>query len=212
MVYSEQHVKVTWGGGLTVGDLETWSFGCRFRLSTLPGSTEAETLFDLAAGMLTSTAVAMQNSHRLLWCKIALQDVEGRYPDGIDAVEYISETPVQGATAGGHPPQCSIACSTTTAVSRGRASRGRFYLPTSSWDTAADGMLATQVPTNMATRLAQFLDAVTDEMAAPAAVFSKIGSGTTRNIVGVRVGRVVDTQRRRRNQLPESWVSAPLNP
>lgn len=211
MVYSEEHVKVTWLGDLQ-GSPETWSFGVRFRLNTLPVVTSAQDLFDIAVVMLSSNAISMQAGHRLTGVKIALQDVEGRYPEGVDAVEYIAETPFEHTAQGGHPPQCSVVCTTLTSVSRGIASRGRFYLPTTSRDVQENGTLTLSEQIDMAAALATFLDQATDEMGAPAAVFSKVGTGTTRNIVAVGVGAVVDTQRRRRRQLVEAYQTALLNP
>lgn len=211
MPYPEPHVKVSFIGDL-VGTPETWSFGLRFRASATPGVTSAENLFTLTAAMLTDNTVLMQQGHRLTSVKIALIEPDGRYPEGVEAVEYIAPTPVNGTAQGGHPPQCSVAVTTLTAVRRGRASKGRFYLPTTARDVNVSGTLNTSDALNMATTVAAWVDAITDEMAAPAAVFSNIGVGVVRNIVAVGVGEVVDTQRRRRRQLVENRQEAPVNP
>jgi len=39
------------------------------------------------------------------------------------------------------------------------------------------------------------------------AIMSKVGSGTTKAVTAIKVGNVVDTQRRRRSSLVESYFS-----
>lgn len=127
--------------------------------------------------------------------------------------QWSSGLPEQaGSTSLNHPPQVSLAVTLETGITRGRAARGRIYLPTTGQSVAADGRISSTNATDLAVRTATFLDDLTDLMAAPVWVMSDVGAGTSRPVEAVSVGRVFDTQRRRRRQLDEDRVSALINP
>lgn len=120
---------------------------------------------------------------------------------------------VHGGLGGNHLPlQNSIAISTQTPVV-GRRGRGRWYLPAPAVSLiGTKGLLASGVNAAFAETAATFLEDLG---------FTTIGTDEPRvrpivtgdpyeqygRISSVRVGSVVDTQRRRRDQLVESYAS-----
>lgn len=209
-MYPIQHLYLTWGGP-SCQDGESWQSGLRFPVPTYPGSTQLEDV-DLAIyTWLSDPQTACSGLFRHAWTKLAVIGTDGRYPDDVDALLY-EKTPGTVGSGNGHPPQCSVAVTTLTERTRGRGVRGRMYLPGNNSTIADDGRISVTAATNIATRTAQFIDEVTDLMGVPAAVFSEVGAGAYNPIVAVGVGRVVDTQRRRRRSLVEDRQEALVNP
>jgi hypothetical protein len=54
------------------------------------------------------------------------------------------------------------------------------------------------------------IGAINGAGAGPVSVGSSLGAGSLLPVNGIRLGKVVDTQRRRRNAIAEEYVSAPL--
>lgn len=209
-MYPSQHLYLSWGGP-SCQDGEAWQSGLRFPTPTVPGETLLEDV-DLAIyGWLSDPNTACSGLFRHSWTKLAVIGTDGRYPDGVDALLY-EKTPGSVGAGNGHPPQCSVAVTTLTERTRGRASRGRMYLPGNNSTIGDDGRITVAAASNIAVRTAAFLDEVTDLMGVPAAVFSDVGTGAMNPIVAVSVGRVVDTQRRRRRSLEEDRQRAEINP
>jgi hypothetical protein len=173
------------------------------------------------------------NTHRLTEFKVARVGPDGKYPEGETAYSHFFLPPI--TTANARPatltPQNSICVTLTTAKPRGLASKGRIFLPPSIQYTIADGdglvpVAAAQEIRESVKILLQRLN--NDEQGTNVAIFSRgkgvptwdperrkvtyeyPNPGAVENVTGVRVGRVVDTQRRRRRQLVESYESASL--
>lgn len=211
MPYSEPHMRLTTRCVLIDGQQEEAVFGLRFRMATTPGETAMEDVYALTNAWLQSPAMNLTDIWAIESMKLAFLDTDGRYT--VDALEYVAPTLDAGpGTTPRYPPQVSIAVTTLTDARRGYASRGRFYLPPCSKFINTDGRMDAVDALGMATRTAQWVDEVTDLLGAPAAVFSDVGSGTTRSITAIGVGRVLDTQRRRRRSLLEEREEAPVNP
>lgn len=211
MPFTQSHARLTWGGSSCNGT-EQWSSGLRFGNPVAGGTTDLADVYDLIYAWLTDSPVGMSQLFRLGWVKLAVIDVDGRYPPDTEALLYERAPEQAGSTALNHPPQVSLAVTLETGVTRGRAARGRMYLPTTGQSVAADGRISSANAESLAVRTATFLDDLTDLMAAPVWVMSEVGAGTSRPVDAVSVGRVFDTQRRRRRQLDEDRVSALINP
>ena len=138
---------------------------------------------------------------------------DGRYTHQ-DTVYYDYPNAVRG-TGSRHPaPQVALAVSLGTDIRRGRAARGRFYVPLPNAEVEgtggaviAPGCLS---PTNQgnyligAHNLVQSInDAVDGYMVG---VTSDLGLGTQQPVTHVRVGRVLDTIRSRRNDFDEAHM------
>lgn len=203
MPYPSPHTYVTWFGDAFSG-AEEWQVGLRLA-QPFAGATEAqlEDLSDAMAALLPN--VGFPGGRRFLGVKVAPQDVNGRYPDGVDAVEYLRPTPLVGAASAGFP-QIALVLSLRTARSRGYASNGRMYLPSTFSISASTGLIPETDALNAATAGANFIAAVGLVGLGEPSVMSTVGAGRVETITGVRVGRVMDTQRRRRNQLPETYT------
>lgn len=157
-----------------------------------------------------------------------LVDGDGSSPvyESLTPVEVLpGVTPGVAAIVGGaassftnhHPTQVALAVSLATSVPRGLASKGRFYLPgpvvalDPTWRmTAADR-------NGIGGRLQTFLRALdhtigtgTGSTRLVPAVVSPLGigsgGGTIRRVTRFRLGRVLDTQQRRRNALSEDYA------
>jgi hypothetical protein len=114
------------------------------------------------------------------------------------------------------PPETATAVSLQTAVS-GRRGRGRFYLPQNgagSLSSDNDGSLKSTVTQAIANAAAQFLSGTTYTAPGGSVEVDPIVTGEPfsryARVQGVRVGSVVDSQRRRRNSIPEVYASAVL--
>lgn len=211
MAYPSQHLYLTWGGP-SCQDAEAWQSGIRFPTPTVPGQVLAEDVDALIYGWLTDPTMACSGLFRHAWTKLAVIGTDGRYPADVEAVLYEKAPATVGTTGNGHPSQCTVAVTTLTERTRGPAARGRMYLPGNTSAVADDGRISVTAASNIATRTAQFLDDLTDLMGVPAYVFSEVGAGASNPIVAVSVGRVIDTQRRRRRSLEEDRQEALINP
>jgi len=115
------------------------------------------------------------------------------------------------------PAECSVAVSWITPVV-GRRGRGRIYLPpTGSAILAEDGNLGTSQTSHIATGAAAFVEAtkVTPPPLVPSTEWALpvvTGSPYTAygQLVGCRVGSVVDSQRRRRRSMSEVYSAATI--
>lgn len=106
------------------------------------------------------------------------------------------------------PFQCSVAVSTRTALPT-RAGRGRFFLPPFALDTAVAGLF----DGTAAAQVARAAKAMIDHINASASFGVVIWHKATDDfdfVTSVDVGNVFDTQRRRRNQITETRVSAAI--
>lgn len=115
--------------------------------------------------------------------------------------------PNAGATVG--IPQASLAVSLTTTLSRGLASKGRIYLPTSA-PISADGRTSDAYINGMLPPTKTMFLALNSTNTGKVVVYSGVRGQTTQQVTGLRVGHVVDTQRRRRRNLLEDYLFMPL--
>jgi hypothetical protein len=126
-------------------------------------------------------------------------------------------SPVQGSGGLNLPNQCTMVMSLRTGRP-GRAFRGRMYLPTLSMGIylESDGQIAPGQATDLATAFRIFLEGANDITFGPeqirAVVASGVGEGANTEITQLSVGRVIDTQRRRRNELAEDPITLPIAP
>lgn len=120
--------------------------------------------------------------------------------------------PIGASSTAALPPQCSIVASWVTAVA-GRHGKGRIYLPapTTAVVTTDGGLISSTVQSGIASTTATLVaDLAYSGVGADSyADMVVTGSPWVRysRVEAVRVGQVMDTQRRRRNQLTETYVS-----
>lgn len=162
-----------------------------------------------------SGAISFLSTVKLTGIKLNRINEAGRYQDP-SSQTHLYPTPLSGgATASTNaPPQLAVVATLLTAFDRGRASKGRMYLPpvSGAQNVGSDGRMATAdaLRTAMATtallnnlRTAYVAQYGPGPDSGGAAVMSNVGAGAWHFVTKVRAGRVVDTMRSRRSSLAE---------
>jgi len=99
----------------------------------------------------------------------------------------------------------------------GRSGKGRIYLPLLALPAVSadprDGVHQTALAGQIAAWI-EDVNAISTATAGPfrVSVQSRLGAGTPGPVTGVGIGDVLDTQRRRRNKLVETYSIAPVSP
>ena len=221
------HYKVIFSG--VVGDpsapAEIWSFGLALGGNPEADLTKAQMLTmanncssafgNLTAGIQSNTVLTRIRVVRIRNDGLYARDTDGSYMKA----DLLSPTQA-GTQAVAVPPQVALAISLRSTFP-GPLGRGRFYLPGPLVGTLdSSGRLSTTVRTGHLNRAVTFLNAVNTSSLAlnPALRVSIASAGSAsqgipagmRNVTSVAVGRVLDTQRRRRNDLLEEHAAAAL--
>lgn len=204
MVFNARHKLLTVFGTAFNG-VETWSFGVRF--STVTGiepvsQAQVDACVAPTTTLWNTAGLFMPSSHALTGIKLAPIGVDGKYPPG--EIAYIADiTPDGGpSNTNQHPAQCTqVVTFLAEGQPRGRASRGRIYLPCpNAAVSSSDG--TNGLGSALATAVATWLGALNDVAdLGQAAIMSSLGSGITAPITQTRGDNLPDTQRRRRRQL-----------
>lgn len=210
MPYTSPHGLLTILGD-AFNSTEIWQTGLRLIGTTPPTEAQFVAVDAAVQAYLSATNVGLPIGRRYLGLKWAPQDVNGRYPDGQDAVEWFRTTPYNGAASTGYA-QIAMVLSLRTARTRGYASNGRMYWPNAQAIGQADGRWSAAIAGAAAAAGAQLIAAIADSGMGTPAVMSAVGAGRTEPITGVRVGRVPDTQRRRRDALAEEYTETVVVP
>lgn len=197
--------KIVFGGKLAL--TEEWSCSVHF---LTPGVviTDAAQAWTAIRDWWVRGSSCNSNIATFDWIKInAIDPVTGWYLDP-DNANFYDVLPKVTGVASAVAPHLSSAVSTTTSATRGLASKGRFYPPTGiAGAIGADGRTTAVSAQGMATSAAQLITDLNGAYEGECVVFSKKGQ-VTREILGVRVGRVVDHQHRRRRNLVEDHQPA----
>lgn len=107
------------------------------------------------------------------------------------------------STAALLPPQNSVVVSWGS-VSATRSGRGRMYLPAFTVVALDDGLVLSAAQTKIKAAAQNLLDSFSGAGVTPV-LLNRVSKATT-PITTVRVGNIVDTQRRRRDKLVETYV------
>jgi hypothetical protein len=211
MPFPRQHLLIS-----PIGDcynaVEEWTFTLRVDRVALPTTAEMDALVAAYTTYMSAANSAISTYHRLLGLKVAPIGQDGLYPPASAAVERILAAPVAGSSLGNAMiPQQTQAVSLQTALSRGRGSRGRFYPPPQNVSVGTDGRTALAMAQSRADAAKTLINSIQTALAAPVVVGSELAV-TLRAVTQVEVGRVVDTQRRRRGALAEEWQTAAVTP
>lgn len=164
-------------------------------------------------------------THRLTELKVARIGVDGKYPPGEASYSHFYLPPIAGMTGkpAGMTAQDTTAVTLTTAVPRGLASKGRIYLPPHAQALpGADGLVPAATIEPVLQSMRTLINAINaNAVVGNVAIFSRgrgvpaydaehnrieytyPNPGAFNVVTGVAMGRVVDTQRRRRRQLTE---------
>lgn len=211
---------------------EQWSTGFQMGFA----ESDVASIDPGAAGALAAAwEVFFENSihhipdeYKTLQTKVALINTNGTTDTG--QISYHSLSPVVsgGSPDNPMPPQISLALTMTSQLQRGLASKGRMYLPGYAHTVeAATGRIPTARAQEVANGMKLFFDTINDDVLLPGVVvLASKGhktaaldtnnqpvyvDGITTTVTGCRVGNVFDTQRRRRNDLTETYSTAVLD-
>ncbi len=207
MAYPANFLKLVLSG--TMYQTEIWS--CSF--SIIPsfgvGAPTATAQLDpyvaAAKAWFQRNDSNISNQAALTSVKLNMVGVDGKYVSGSQSF-YKDVLPIApGALPTFPAPQLTTALTMRTAATRGLASRGRIFPPLCASGVDATGVMATLQVTNMANSLAVFINAINaldNGSVGVASAGSVTGApGRFLPVKSVEVGRVIDTQRRRRNAL-----------
>nr|CRY97227.1 hypothetical protein [uncultured prokaryote] len=215
MPYSTNHLLITGSGQMFGGDI--WS--CGVRTGPPGGSTDnsaLQTLVDTLAGrwatMFSTLGLYIASATNLEVVQVRYVSAAGQT---LQAVENRPRPAVKGNGTASLPPQCSLVASLLTNVP-GRRFNGRIYLPLScSLMTSETGRVAPAAATQIGGAIADMLNGINTDLAAAAQDTSvsiqstrSVGADFVFRVTSVRVGDVIDTQRRRRSALRESYTSS----
>jgi len=204
------HLYLQWGGKLPGN--EEWS--CGLRMSPINTGDVAS-----AAAMLPGVTAAVQAFHSspdintnaralLSFVKLNAIGTDGKYVLPTTNEQIVADVPGSATAANCPPNQVAHAITLTTAVSRGPAHQGRFYLPLPTYTIQPDGRILALYTDSIHGAVTSFLAALNGVNANfKVAVYSrKLGAPAQRLVTGAKVGRVLDTQRRRRRSLVEAYT------
>lgn len=207
--FDTPHYYLQWGGKLPGN--EQWS--CGLRITPVTGDDVAVT-----PAMFTACSNAVQTLHvtggssisalaKLSFVKLNPIGLDGRYIFDETEEEILPDLPGSGAGGALYPNQVALVVSLTTGFSRGPAHRGRFYLPLPSMPVDSSGMITAATAGTVGDTVTAFIAALNSS--APNVEVSvmsrKDGAPGHRRVTGNEVGRVLDTQRRRRRSLVENY-------
>jgi len=214
--YAHTVNRITLSGGM-FGGAEEWSTG--FYLGQ--EGANAQPLSQAGLDQIKE-AFRVFISHGLSWvsnqytftqAKSALIDSSGHTIT--DSVKYsYASSSNTGAVSGQHlPPQCSLVVTLMSDRPRGRASKGRMYLPGYAGGINQWGKVDGDKVTSIANNLKTFFDSFANDADVPDQLILASGSrGAFTQLLAqndyvekIKVGDVVDTQRRRRNGLQEQY-------
>ena len=210
--YDQEHQYLQWGG--TLPGAEQWSCGVRLAKSTANPVTQDQVLCDALATVVGAfhqrATTGISSAAHLTWVKLNPIGVDGKYLFPTTIEKLISPLKAGGkAVATYMPNQVAWAVTLTTAVDRGGAHIGRFYLPLPAvGPDSGGGEITLALCNDLKASATTFINDINAATASyHLAVFSrKAGDPKHRTVTGVKVGRVLDTIRRRRNQLAEKYV------
>lgn len=209
----ERH-QVMIDGTLGGSGQERWCVGMHFRAGpegrvSDPGELQ-EWAEAIAGWLSTATLPGLKN---LLSSSGRITQVRAYYYNDTGPAQAVGTailgTPISGTGTAARPPQCAHVFTLVTGLA-GRRYRGRFYWPALAG--AFDGTTLKGAPPGTAAAEAALILGTLGTLAASTGVldpvvYSKVADEVTQ-VTAVRVGDVIDTQRRRRDNLVEIYTTA----
>lgn len=199
----QAHTRFQFGGvfGTFAQPLEIWS--CTFNTSLASAMTDTQWT-DASAAIAT----LFSDLHAFLSSKVRLTFIKGSLCDAsnhvVGAVRLVEEDMDVGTGAPHMPPQCAVRIS-LQGDGRGRSKQGGFYLPLIASNVVDTTLELAQADADTIAGAAGTCLAVNIPAAGVGQVI--VASGRIGNVpvVEARVGRAIDTIRRRRGDLVEQY-------
>lgn len=207
--------------GGTLFGVERWSVGINYRVdSTLTPDGALKSFEDLTdwAQRIRDEKITGQDYTPALLDPLSTQGTidtvrtEWRNEEGLQQAAQATGAPIVGTSTSVRPPQLAYVVSLITGRP-GRSYRGRIYWPAIASPVISNqGVIQASAVVALAERwaeaLRQFGERSTAEDLYPV-VHSGVKNEVTR-VTSVRVGNVIDTQRRRRDAFIESYSEEPI--
>lgn len=225
MTFTAPHIYLVIAGDAYNGT-ERWQFGLRLSDGGISGQATADAVASTVSSWWSNANSSFFLSHQLTEVKASRIDVNGKLEGGTTAGLHFFTPKVPGSAAqsnGGDFPQLSLCATLLTAVPRGLGSKGRIFPPPQATGApGADGLLIAATALQSAQNVASLITSlnaislvgnvqvmsrgkgVWHNDAKGKKIWAYPGTGYSNNVTSVGVGRVVDTQRRRRRSLVES--------
>lgn len=182
---------------------EQWSFGVYTDSNLSVTAMHSQWMTGITNFWGTATALFCTDVQTTRATTVELDPATGRQLTGAESTRTDAGT----STATCLPFQCAPVVSLRTAT-LSRAGRGRFYAPSLAVDQVDAGRMTTTARDTLADAAEDLLTGLTS--AGGTVVIYHRASGTTTPVISLDVGDVIDTQRRRRNQLIEARTSRAL--
>lgn len=209
------HILVQWGGRLLnpILGADIWTNSVRAHWTNSGGITTMEGYLNEMSPNLKTWFIGansgMASIATLDFVKANQINAAGHYVDPVTHVRFYPAGTVGGA-APTAPQFTSVVWSWETPIVRGKAAKGRIYPPnfTGTSPEFAGALNAQQQQNNLTSALALLaVIANRDASWITPAIYSE-SSGEHQDITGVRVGNVMDVQRRRKNAYVENYREA----
>lgn len=222
MAYPD-HYLLSFGGPLRTQEI--WNMNIRFRSSNVITADEQQAECVRIKPFIQAWGAHVQScwsaSAFLSYVKFNRIAPDGTYHDTGNTHRLDFAATAMGTTVAVVPNQIALVVSWMTGVSRGIASKGRVFMPVPFMGALTTaGRIVAGTPLQAAIQAANFLNSVNyvntsvftpyDLEACVVSRGPKMGTtwgeGAYQRITGVRIGDVPDTQRRRRNAMPEVYA------
>lgn len=165
------------------------------------------------AAYFNDAQVAISGKATLEWVKLAGVGKDGLYFR--DPVIHDYPTPIIGSNVTNPAPQLSLALTFRSSKMRAPGRDARIFLPLPGSSVGSDGKLAMASVTSISVKTAQLIQDIEEglellEDDRPQLIVASQKTESNNVVQTVRVGRMVDTQRRRRNKFTEEYSPANL--
>lgn len=223
--YAHKVNRVTVSGTAFNG-LEEWSTG--FYLGKAGGDAEdPQGWAELVAAKWTTLwngggSTMFPSTYKTLQIKVSQMNTDGT--TDLDAIDYYTyPSAISGGGTAIFPAQITLAVTMTSQIQRGLAAKGRMYLPSTTFGIdPATGKLTSGTMTAIGNTMKTFYDGLnvlgTDKLILAShghavktgGVITSYTGALNALVTGCRIGDVYDTQRRRRDDLIETYTAKTL--
>lgn len=210
--------------GTSYNGAEEWSTGFFLGDSSAdplpPTQAGADRIRDEWQAFFALTANQISYLWKTTGVKIATLSTAGAVDQDSVKTSYYA-TPINGGySGGGNPPQIALVASLLSTPGTGLGRKGRMFIPGVGSPVDTTGHIVSTTPQSIANTLGTFFNQINSSADVGDRVVNAskgrkpplVGAGVTWPVELVKVGNVLDTQRRRRNQLTEAYQSATVLP
>lgn len=207
----------------SLGSVEKWSTSTAYGIVGIAPDTADQATTDAMATAIRTATTSSNVTAQLLGLlssqgNIEAIRVEKRAEDEtvLNVAEQLLTTPLAGTGTATKTPQDAVVLSLRTSTP-GAKGRGRMYWPAIANTLSTSFQLTTPAPATVAAGAKTWLQAINSAMdgvyiAASSALrvalsVRSVTDHVCRDVTSIQVGSVLDTQRRRRDALPESYAN-----